>query len=525
MALSGNSRVAVTAHNELVFSWAAFQNITQNQSVINWSMKLTADGQGALSCPTAAQWMVTVGGMSQSAFHEIFLEAGETLGLASGKITLDHDENGEKSFTYQFSQDFPVDYAGKTLGTVGGTGEAVLNTILRPSRPTASLEEVVMGTPVTIFTNQMGGLVHVLEYSFGSLSGVIARDVRDSVVWTPDISLASQLPTAETGVAKIRCKTYLGTVLLGTRELALSLVVPRNLVPGILLFAEDLTPGAEVFGKLVQNVSRLAVECETTPAWGSPIVKTELTLDGKRYAGGILREAGSHTLTASVTDSRGHTAYAAMALTVLPYRQPSLRIRASRCREDGTADDVGAFARITVTGTVAPEDGKNAGQLLVQWGEEQETAALGEGEFRWERIVAVSTEETMEIRAEARDALLAAIRTMVLSTGYATMDFLAGGKGVSFGKMANRPGFDCAMEAYFSAGINGLRFGPFGETDVSGPALAAVSQGTKWGIFGLKVMENTLESARLAGNLDTEIVLIQGRPGAEGCSGWIIGTA
>ena len=41
------------------------------------------------------------------------------------------------------------------------------------------------------------------------------------------------------------------------------------------------------------------------------------------------------------------------------------------------------------------------------------------------------------------------------TTGYATLDFLAGGKGISMGKAADREGFDCAMPAYFTAGLNG----------------------------------------------------------------------
>ena len=45
---------------------------------------------------------------------------------------------------------------------------------------------------------------------------------------------------------------------------------------------------------------------------------------------------------------------------------------------------------------------------------------------------------------------------MVLSTGYATLDLLSGGKGISFGKAATREGFDCAMKAYFSGGLYGI---------------------------------------------------------------------
>lgn len=523
MALSGSSRVAVTSHNTLVFSWAALQNITENRSQVSWTMELIADQQGGLSCEENARWEVVVGTVSKSGSSNISVQPGETILLASGTVNMDHQENGEKTFRYYFSQEFPLDFGGKPLGTLTGEGEAVLNTIFRPSQPTASLDAVDMGSPVTIVTNAMPGLTHTLEYHFGSVSGVIARGVTDAVVWIPPVSLAEQIPSAASGMAQILCKTYFGTTHLGTRELALSLVVPANVVPTLLLTAEDLTPGTMTFGDPVQNVSRLALTCDAFPAYGSPIVKTSLTLDGKRYAGGVLREAGSHTLVAEAVDSRGRVGMAARILTVLPYKQPSLRLRASRCREDGTADDVGGFAKITVTGNITPVSGKNHGQLVLQWGDDRETVALGEGEFQWERIVAASVEESMTLRAEAQDALLTAVRQMELSTGYATMDFLAGGKGISLGKMAHRAGFDCNMEAFFAGGVNGMRFGLFGETEVEGPALAGVSKGVYWGLFGMKVTAGGVEAVRLAGNLEAEFALVSGCPVAEGCSGWILG--
>ena len=45
----------------------------------------------------------------------------------------------------------------------------------------------------------------------------------------------------------------------------------------------------------------------------------------------------------------------------------------------------------------------------------------------------------------------------MLSTGYATLDLLAGGKGISFGKAATIEGFDCAMAAYFRNGLYEIR--------------------------------------------------------------------
>ena len=43
-----------------------------------------------------------------------------------------------------------------------------------------------------------------------------------------------------------------------------------------------------------------------------------------------------------------------------------------------------------------------------------------------------------------------------LSIGYATLDFLAGGKGIAFGTTATEEGFVCAMPAKFLGGVEGI---------------------------------------------------------------------
>ena len=61
--------------------------------------------------------------------------------------------------------------------------------------------------------------------------------------------------------------------------------------------------------------------------------------------------------------------------------------------------------------------------------------------------------ETLYIKVRIADAVKGTTRSMTLSTGYPTMEFLSGGKGIAFGKVADAEGFHCAMDAVFSGKV------------------------------------------------------------------------
>jgi hypothetical protein len=224
----------------------------------------------------------------------------------------------------------------------------------------------------------------------------------------------------------------------------------------------------------VQNISRLSVSVQGTGAYGSTITGATVTLGGKAYGGGCLTDSGELSLEVSVTDSRGRVGSRAYPITVAAYAIPTVTLNASRCDANGNADDNGDHAKITVTGFLTQVEGKNQGHLTVQWGSGSETAELPMGSYRYEKIVYADPDDTMAIRAEVADKLTSAGRSMNLSTGYATLDLLAGGKGIAFGKAATREGFECAMPAYFT----GQLYADSGGNPV--PMFPAMGTGTEY---------------------------------------------
>jgi hypothetical protein len=110
---------------------------------------------------------------------------------------------------------------------------------------------------------------------------------------------------------------------------------------------------------------------------------------------------------------------------------------------------------VTVTGFVTQINGKNKATLKLTCGGSPEQFSVAVGEVAYQKIIEADPNTTMAMEAVLADKLETATRSMTLSTGYATLDLLKGGKGIAFGKSATREGFECAMPAYFTGGISG----------------------------------------------------------------------
>ena len=475
MALSGSTVVRATTQNNLIFYWEAVQSIADNSSTINWQLLLEAKQHGQIIATPGSPWSVTVAGKAFSGTTSLAIGNNETKVLASGSVTVAHANDGTGSFSYSFSQEFWIHFDGESIRIVSGSGSAVLDTIARASTPTVSAAAVDMGSPLTIYTNRAAAFTHTLEYRFEGASEVIAQDVGDSAQWTPPPDLARQVPNAASGTAVITCTTYSGATPIGSKQVTVTLTVPESVVPTAEGSWEDISGAYGKLDTLVQNVSRLAVTVSGTGAYGSRITGAAVTLKGKAYGGGTITDAGALSLVVSVTDSRDRVGTKSLPITVAPYSAPSLTLSASRCTEDGTADEAGDHARITVTGHVTQVNGRNTGDLVLNYGGSEVKASLGTGNVSYQTDpVYADPNSAMAISAVLSDRLVSAERAMTLSTGYATLDLLAGGKGIAFGKAATREGFECAMPAYFT----GQLYADSGGNSV--PMFPAMGTGTEY---------------------------------------------
>lgn len=303
-----------------------------------------------------------------------------------------------------------------------------------------------LGEEMTLSIAQSDPLFHSIQYEFGEESGTICENCAESVhFWTPPLALARQIPESGSGVLTFLVTTWENGISLGSHRVEVEVFLPEDILPTAQATWEDISGAMEQFGAAVQLVSELAVTVSGTGIYGSAITSAAVTLNGRSFAGGALKEAGDVTLCATVTDSRGRTGTREYTLTVLPYATPTVKLNASRCRSDGEADDMGDFALVTVSGTVSSLAGQNRALLSLQAGTERLEERV-EGEFQWSRVLAASSVTAVTLTATVTDLLMSSPKAeMVLSIGYATVDYFRGGRGIAFGTTAQQEGFTCAM--------------------------------------------------------------------------------
>lgn len=342
-----------------------------------------------------------------------------------------------------------------------------------------SAQSGTLGSALSIAITRYAAFTHKVTWAFGSKSGTVATAAATSCSWTPPLSLAAEIPNAVSGMATLTCYTYDGDTLIGQKSISVKLSVPESLVPSVSAAWEDTTGAAAKMGSPVQNISKLSVEITAAGAYGSTIVSRAVKLGGKTYTGSVLTASGAQTLSVTVTDSRGRSAVWSQSLSVLAYSPPSLTLTAHRCDASGNADEAGEYAEISVTGAVTALTGNTAALTLTAGS--THTPAVSPGSVSYSVIVEAPSVSTLTIEAKLSDALTATSRAMVLSVGYATLDLLAGGKGIAFGTSASKEGFTCAMDTDMSGRRLYNLGAPQSDSDAAPMSMALPYRGTVTG--------------------------------------------
>ena len=322
-----------------------------------------------------------------------------------------------------------------------------------------SPQTLTIGEPSTIFVTKYNEpYTHTIRYSIGTASGVICeKESATEIPWTPSIDLARQITDSETGLATLTVESYSGDTLVGTAPgVQFTLEVPEDIVPSVTATVEDLSSGFELFGVFVQNISFLKVDSDAVGAYGSKIKNVAVYLGGNLYNGGVVTENGEIELSVVATDTRGRTGKHNQSIFFHEYYPPTISVSASRCDENGNPDETGEFAIIKMTAKSYQVNNRNTATITLNYGNSTKEISAQVGEAVVSETVSAPSVSSLRISAILIDRVSQSVPSeMVLGVGYATMDFLAGGKGIAFGTTALNEGFECAMHAHFTGGVSG----------------------------------------------------------------------
>ena len=462
--LSGSILKQVSEQLSLEFVWTAAQDAVAWGSEIYWVLFLRAGEQGGIDAVPGSAWAVVIDGQEFSGRTNITVAPGAMKELAAGSAFLKHDPFGRKAFDFSFSQYLNIYTSGGYIGTVTGEGSAVLDDLVPDAAPVLGASEVYLGQVLRIKPQGPLGATFRLRYQMGSAEGVIGEGLTEAVDWVVPEELGAQIPNTDRGVLRILCDAYRDGVPVGrSREAAVTVLVPEDAVPVVTEITWEDVGQAAKLGFLLRHMSGLRVSAKTQGAMGSRVVRESVSLNGEATT--ILQQAGDVELLVTVTDSRGRVGYGRQTLSVVDYEAPYIKVSAHRCLPDGTADDTGGWATVTVTASWTHLGHREDAGVELAVGEEETLRwaleAYTEGKALGDRIqnatftalVPADENFTHAICGSIYDGIGRQEHGMALSTAYCVMDVLYGGRGVAFGAVAREPGFLCAMDAKFTGRV------------------------------------------------------------------------
>ena len=359
---------------QLRLDWAITgQSINDNTSTINLDLWVY-DGTGYSQNETAYEAYYILQG--EKRWNPYNYSTTGWYKLGSKSITVSHNADGTKSIalTAEWDCGFDSSYTPRHLSL---SETVTLTTIPRAS--TATTSGSTLGKTLTITIKRASSsFTHKLYYTCGSIKDqLIEENVGTSYSWNaPPVSLAQQAPNAETVAITLTVKTYNGSTYVGAWSTVVKLAVPPTVVPSLSVAISDPTGVSGTYGGYVQLRSKLKVDLTASGAQGSTIKAYSIKLVdiyAVAAASGTtdyLPTAGALTLTCTVTDSRGRTATKTQTITVLAYSKPTISdIAAARCNQDGTANRMGDYGKVTFSGAITALSNKNTAAYAVQYRE------------------------------------------------------------------------------------------------------------------------------------------------------------
>ena len=394
-----------------------------------------------------------------------FTSAGQSYGTksVSGKITVTHKSDGSLSGYVKLRFDAPGTSGGWSPGTTDlNTKWTACTTIARASSISVSGSQLSSGVSVTI-DRKSNSFTHKVEYKFVESDWTtVSSDAATSASFTPPVSLATQIPSAETGALTVRVTTFNGSTQIGDPVTkSINLKVPTNMVPSLSgLSATRIDNGVpSSWGIYVKGKSQVKITASgANGAQGSTIVGYSisgpgLSINASSGTSEVLSSTGTLTYTCTVTDTRGRTASKTVSINVVDYTYPNISMSAERCTSDGTKSINGTYLRIVITFSYASVSGKNsiASKSCSCNGVSNSLFASGTA-FVLAANCSIGNHYT--VSASVKDALgNTATASVEVTTSYRILNVNKNKNGLAIGKFSEKAAFEVNMDSYFLKNI------------------------------------------------------------------------
>lgn len=471
MAASGTIQEAIRTGYRLQIAWTVdSQSVANNTSTVTAKVQLVSTGSSyTINSSASKSGSLTINGTKYTFSFTAALSGNQTKTIYTKTVTVAHASDGTKTCAFSATAGINVTLSGTYYGNVTASGNGTFNTIARASTISSVTNSVsVNGTnEVTVnITRAASSFTHTVVFAFGSYSKT-TTGVGTSTSYAIPTSWLNAIPSATSGTAKVTVTTYSGSTKIGAAvSKNFTITVPASVVPTISSVAvNDTTTNQSTFGNMVQSKSKPKWTITAAGAYSSTIKTYKTEFEGKSYSGAtptgsVISGSGTVTAKITVTDSRGRTATANKAWTVVAYTSPKIiGFQGFRCLADGTENYEGTYLSANVNFSVSPISNKNTVSYAIDYKLKTATAwtALISGSVYAlnDRIISASglfgVDNSFDIRLSVTDSFGTVRSTFEIPTAFTLLDFNKSGKALAFGKVSElAEGIEFALPTLFS---------------------------------------------------------------------------
>lgn len=301
--------------------------------------------------------------------------------LARHTVTVAHNTDGTKSITITANLDFNGTVSGTSIDDFTASKTVTLDTIPRASGLSVASSINTGSTLTATITPANSAFTHKIEYFVDGVSKKISGSIAAGTTTLSQLIEHSWLSSVNSATMTVRLYTYSGSTHIGTTDKSVAVTVPPNLIPAVSKLEATIVNGLSTDGKVVstggycvESKSQVKLVATATPGDGSALASYEFS--GANISGNASTYTTTDaTVTSSIIRSNGSITYGVIAkdnrpnrpsdekttsITVYPYSNPQIAsITAQRCDSDGTLNNNGTYAKVTVTTSYSSVNGAN----------------------------------------------------------------------------------------------------------------------------------------------------------------------